>query len=266
MIPWFFTIAAICLGAGAYVFAAVGIGGGAFYTPILLLFDMDIHEAATTSLFLIMALSAGATFIYRSGKRVDWRMAFALLAFTTSGGFIGGYASTSMPAIWLSILLVITLIAVGLTMLLGRPRRFIPSVGEPRWYVWRRTMGDTRYEINVAVVIPVALLSGIWSGMMGIGGGVLLTPVMTLYFMVPMDIAAATNAFMVGVTAAGGFTGRAMSGHWDWRMSVVFAVPVLIGSALGASRMLKMDRAKVKRLFGVVALLLAIGVILKTIF
>lgn len=265
MIPWLFAIAALCLGAGAYVFAAVGVGGGAFYTPILLLFDIDVHEAATTSLFLIMALSTGATFIYRRGKRVDWRMAFALLAFTTSGGFIGGYASAFISDIWLGILLAATLIAVGFTMLFGRPRCAAPTVGEPPWYVWRRTMGDSIYSLNLAIAIPVAVLSGMWSGMMGIGGGVLLMPLMTLYFSVPMDIAAATNAFMVGVTAAGGFAGHATSGHWNWKMSIMFAVPVLIGSALGASRMLKMDRAKVKRLFGLVVLLLALGVVLKTV-
>jgi len=54
----------------------------------------------------------------------------------------------------------------------------------------------------------------------------------------------------VGLTAAGGFAGHVVSGHWDWRTSLILAVVVFTGSQIGARLLLSLDKKKMKKLFG----------------
>ena len=65
MYPLMYAGIAASLAVLALVAALLGIGGGTLYTPLQLFFGIDIHEAATTSLFLIFILSIGATVVYR---------------------------------------------------------------------------------------------------------------------------------------------------------------------------------------------------------
>ncbi len=59
----------------AVVFSMLGQGGGTLYTPLQVLFGLDFHVAATTSLFLIMITSLSATLVFRKAKKVDWPLA-----------------------------------------------------------------------------------------------------------------------------------------------------------------------------------------------
>jgi uncharacterized membrane protein YfcA len=64
------------------------------------------------------------------------------------------------------------------------------------------------------LVIPVMLLVGMLTSMVGIGGGVLEVPLMVLLFGVPMSIAVGSSAFMVRLTATAGLLGHASVGHF----------------------------------------------------
>jgi len=88
---------------------------------------------------------------------------------------------------------------------------------------------------------------------------------MVLLFGIPMEIAVASSAFMVGLTAAGGFAGHVASGHWDWRMSLVLAVAVFVGGQIGARISLGIDRNKIKTGFGWFLFAIALVMITKAL-
>ncbi|RME40200.1 MAG: sulfite exporter TauE/SafE family protein, partial [Planctomycetota bacterium] len=102
-------------------------------------------------------------------------------------------------------------------------------------------------------------------GLVGVGGGILKVPMMVLLFGVPMEIAVGSSAFMVGMTAAGGFAGHVASGHWDWRTSLAFGVAVFVGGQLGARKSISIDKKKMKRIFGWFLLVMAALMVGKTI-
>ena len=79
-------------------------------------------------------------------------------------------------------------------------------------FVWRRVVGGRRFSVNLAMALPISFLAGLVSGMVGVGGGVLKVPMMVLLFGIPMDIAIGSSAFMIGVTATGGFSGHLARG------------------------------------------------------
>lgn len=256
----------LALAVVAAAAAMIGIGGGVLYTPLQIFFGVGIHEAATTSLFLIAVLSFSATRIYRRAGKVDWKMAVALESFTVSGGFAGGYLSQFASAPALSILLVVVLVLAGITMLRSNERDYSHLVDHPSWYMWTRNRNGQQYTINMLIALPISLVAGAISGAVGIGGGILKVPMMAILLGVPIDIAIATSAFMVGVTALGGFSGHLMAGHWDWKMSLILAPGVFIGAWIGAHTMLKIEKKKLKFTFGIFVLLLAATLVTKILY
>ena len=88
-------------------------------------------------------------------------------------------------------------------------------------------------------------------------------PMLVLLFGIPMDIAVATSGFMVGITALGGFAGHFAAGHFDWRMGLILAPAVFIGAQIGAHTMLRINRERLKRIFGIAMFVIAIGLFLR---
>lgn len=249
----------------AFVAAMIGLGGGVLYTPIQLFFDIDIHEAAATSLLLIIMLSLSATFVYRRAGKVDWWTALVLEISTATGGFLGGYLSDFFSQAVLTGLLIAIMVFAGIIMFahVDRPRKEL--VGKDAWYLWRRDVCGERYTLNLVVALPVSFLVGLFASMVGIGGGVLKVPMMVLLFGIPMDIAVATSVFMVGITAIGGFGGHLAAGHFDWKMTVAMMPGVLVCAWLGAHTMLRLKRELLQRIFAVVMFVVASALVVHMI-
>lgn len=261
--------AAIIVGLGASLAAAaffasmLGIGGGVVYTPVQVFFGIGIHEAAATSLLLIIILSISATSVYRRAGMVDWAMALLLETFTATGAFAGGYLSDYLPQNVLIIVLMAVVAFAGIGMLRGGNSDAHAREATSAWYRWRRASAGQEYELNLLMALPICFIAGAISGMVGIGGGIFKVPMMVILFGIPMDIAVATSGFMVGITALGGFGGHLAVGHFDWRMGLMLAPGVFIGAWLGAHTMLKIDRLLLKRIFGIAMLIIAIGLFLR---
>ncbi len=96
------------------------------------------------------------------------------------------------------------------------------------WFHWYRQFNQQHYSVNLLLALPVSFAAGLNSGLVGVGGGILKVPLMVLLLLgIPMDIAVGSSAFMVGLTAAGGFAGHLTAGHWDWKTSLMLGIAVL---------------------------------------
>ena len=260
----FYFISSFSLLIAAFFASTIGVGGGSLFTPIQIFIGYPLHQAVTTSLFLIMMLSISATFIYRRAEKVDWAVAVLFVAFSASGGFIGGMVSERLPSYFLNIALGITLFLAGMSIFLPNRKKAI-EVKSGR-FIWNRKFGNVSYGVNIVIASIGSVLAGILSGMLGIGGGVVMIPFMVLVIRIPTDIAVATSVFMVGLTALGGFVGHVSSGVWDWRQGAWMFLPVILGSVTGAKFMLSIDKSKVKRIFGIVMVMMSVGMFVKVFF
>jgi len=243
----------------ATAFSMLGQGGGSLYTPIQVWSGIDFHVAATTSLFLIMITSLSATIVFRKAKRVDWPLAIVLESVTALGGLTGGLLSGRFSGSFLMVLFAAVIAFAAVFMV--RDFDWRRECTERRsFFGWRRRLGEQEYCVNLLLALPISFAAGAISGLVGVGGGVLKVPMMVLLFGIPMEIAVGSSAFMVGLTAAGGFAGHAAIGHWDWKTSVVLAIVVFAGGQLGARMSIGMDKKKMKKgfgwfLFGIAALM-----------
>lgn len=261
-----FILLSTSLAAVAFIASMLGIGGGVFYTPLELLFGLDIYRAAANSLFLIFILSISATFVYHRAGKIDWRMACVLETFTVSGSFVGGYFSDCVSQTALTGILVAVITVAGVLMIRGRRRAMRHDREHRGFYIWKRHACGETYELNVLLALPLSFVAGMLSGLVGIGGGAFKVPMMVLLFGIPMDIAIATSAFMVGVTSFGGLVGHIAAGHWDPRTCLLLAPGVFVGAQLGARMMLRTGKKQLRKLLGIVLLVIAAVVVAKAIW
>jgi uncharacterized membrane protein YfcA len=243
-------ILAILMFLTAIIFSMVGLGGGVLYTPLQIWAGIDFHEAVTTSLFLIMVVSVSASLVYRQADRIDWPLAVTLEAATICGGFAGGLLSTAIPYAVLGMLLAFVVAFAGVTMIRPMSRaKPLASRTSTRFH-WARQLGDHRYQVNLLVALPLSFGAGLISGLVGVGGGFLKIPMMVLLFGIPIEIAVGSSALMIGITAAGGFAGHWMNGHWNWRASMLLAAAVFVGGQIGSRISLNLSDLHLKRIFG----------------
>jgi uncharacterized membrane protein YfcA len=208
-----------------------------------------------------MTMSLSSSLVFRKANRIDWPLAIALESMTTTGAFVGGIVSEAFSVEVLSILFALVLASTAYFMIRfqesarERPERDCP------WFVWNRRLGGRQYQVNLAIGLPVSFAAGLFSGLLGVGGGILKVPMMVMLLGIPMDVAIGSSALMVGITAAGGFSGHLVQGHWNWRLSLLLAAAVFAGAQVGSRISVKVDKHRLKLFFGwfllVVALMMA---------
>jgi uncharacterized membrane protein YfcA len=243
-------VLAIASFAVAVVFSMLGQGGGVMYTPLQVWLGIEFHQAATTSLFLIMVTSLGSSLVFRKAGRIDLPMAIVLESVTAAGAFGGGLVSRWLSARVLAILFAIVVASAAVFMIRPMKDRRSRSKVPTGRFRWRRTLGEQTYSVNLAIALPISIIAGLLSAMMGIGGGIIKVPLMVLVLGIPTDIAVGSSALMVGLTAGGGFAGHLLSGHWNWRISLILAVVVFVGAQIGSRISVRLDSRRLKKGFG----------------
>ncbi len=256
-------VLAVCVFAVALVFSMLGQGGGALYTPLQVWLGVNFHQAATTSLFLIIVTSASASLVFHKAGKIDWPLAIVLETVTAAGGFAGGLGSEWFSGATLSLLFAAVIAAAALFMVRPMKERQPCADSAGGFFSWKRTLSEQSYCVNLAMALPISFAAGVVSGMVGVGGGLIKVPMMVLALGVPMDIAVGSSALMVGLTASGGFAGHLVSGHWDWRMSLVLAAAVFVGGQIGSRLTVRLDKARLKKGFGWFLLAIAAAMVFK---
>ncbi|WP_309602543.1 sulfite exporter TauE/SafE family protein [Sphingomonas sp.] len=211
----------------ALLYAIAGFGGGSTYTALLVLAKTDYRAVPIISLACnILVVSVGTWRFARAGH-LDWRRAWPLFVTSVPAAWIGG--SLHIPKDTFVDLLAASLLVAGLTLL-----------WEP---MWKRDISPERGMLWVEPVAGGAL--GFLAGVVGIGGGIFLAPLLyVLRWDAPKRIAATCAAFILVNSISGlagqaskglAATGAVLSDHALLFPAVV--VGGIIGAGLGATRL-----------------------------
>ena len=244
------------------LFSMLGMGGGILYVPILLFAGYTMNSAPGISLILILATSLAALFTFSKKNMVDWKLALVIDPPTDVMAFVGGYFSAMLPDTVLRAILAAILIIAGILMI-KQKNSSAKIADKTGWWYWHRNFHGEEYVVNIPLVLLATALIGILSGMLGITGGIIKLPIMVLLCGVPMGVAVATSTVMVAVTALCGVLGHATNGTVDWHTGIILALAAVIAGSIGSRISLKLDKTKLKRIFGVVVLLVAARIIFK---
>jgi uncharacterized membrane protein YfcA len=192
--------------------ALLGLGGGVFLVPFLVLvLDFPTHVALGVSLTTVIATSSVVS-AQASGQRlINLRLGLLLEVATAAGGLIGGLTAALLTARALERLFAAVTAAIAVVMLRVINRRNVivdPAVDVGRLggsYFEEESGGVVSYRVRrVPLALVVSFVAGNVSSLLGVGGGILKMPALNAWCGVPLRAAAATSAFMIGVTAAAG--------------------------------------------------------------
>jgi len=244
----------------------VGLGGGAFYVPLLLALGYGFQGASTISLFLIMVAGFAAFLQFRQAKLVDWQLAVVMETFTDIGAFAGGFTSRHFSDVYLKILFGILLLIASYFIIRMQWRKGNAVKLKTGFGYWQREFAGNNYSIFIPAIIPIIFAIGYLSGLLGVAGGLLKIPIMILWFSVPAKIAVATSSLMVSLTGLLGFGGHLINISIDWGMAIGLGVVVFIGGQIGSRISVKLPEKKVKVLLAIVFVLLGLWMIMKSVF
>lgn len=251
-----FILALVSVACLSTLMTMTGRGGGNFYVPILIACGAPMHEAATSSQFILLATATAATLLFHKHRTVDWKLALMIDPPTNIMAFIGGYLSAYVKGNTLKLIMAGLLVVAGLMMLTKirnpkiRPRNTIGF--------WYRRFGDEAYTVNLWLALPVAAATGLAAGAVGISGGSFKVPLMVLACGVPMHIAVGTSSLMVAATAAMGLTGHAIQGHFNHYWAIPMACIAVLGGIAGSRFAMKTKPRNLKTVFALTTLAAAI--------
>jgi uncharacterized membrane protein YfcA len=211
----------------ALLYAAAGFGGGSTYNALLVLAGADFRAVPIVSLACnILVVSVGSWRFARAGH-VDWRRAWPLFTLSVPLAWIGG--RLAVAEIVFVGLLALSLSAAGLLML-----------WQPHW----SEEGPPRVRSRWVEPVAGGAL-GFLAGVVGIGGGIFLAPLLYMLRWGPPRSIAGTCAVFILVNSVAGLAGQLAKGTAAFGTIVATYWPVLpavlagglIGSTLGSGRL-----------------------------
>jgi uncharacterized membrane protein YfcA len=117
----------------------------------------------------------------------------------------------------------------------------------------KKTMND------VIILLTVGLAAGLLSGLVGIGGGIIIVPVLVYFLGFTQQQAQGTTLFMflfpIGIL---GVMNYYKAGAIDWKVAAIIAATFFVGSFFGSKLAISMDQATVKKIFGLIIIALGI--------
>ncbi len=221
--------------------ALLGLGGGVFLVPFLVLvLRVPMHFAVGISLTTVIATSSVVTAERAGRSLINLRLGMLLEVATTAGGLTGGIVAALFAASTLQKLFGVVTGLAALTMLTRLGRRNVildPAVQPGRLggrYYEQESGGVVSYRVRrVPIGLAVSFVAGSISSLLGIGGGIIKVPALNAWCGVPLRAAAATSAFMIGVTATAGAVIYYGRGEVVPGMAAAAVLGVLAGSRAG---------------------------------
>jgi uncharacterized membrane protein YfcA len=261
--------------------ALLGLGGGIFLVPALTLgLGLPFGIAAGTSLVAVAATSAAGSSTYVRTRLTNIRLAVLLgtatVAAAIGASFIAQYIDTRILRAMFAVLLSYAAITMLREVRPGKGAAASapvdPESPAPDPWNLHGSYDDARlgqaipYTVHgVPLGLGVSLLGGMISGLLGVGGGIVQVPVMHLLLGVPLKVSAGTSSFLIGITASASALIYYASGRINPVMAAIAAIAVFGGARLGAYLVQRIASATIKRIFGIVALFVAVQMILQAI-
>ena len=247
LVPLFFAI--------SFVYSSVGFGGASSYTAILILAGISIFSVPPISLILNIIVSCMAFLSYIKAQYFSPKLS---LPFLSSIPFAFYTGQMILPQKTLTIIFIITLFAASAALLTSKRATKNQQESETK----RST--NLNYIKMAIIGIPIGALLGSVAGLIGIGGGIWLSPLLILTGLANPKQSAATASLFILTNSISGFAAQSISKPLDLYFLFPLACVVLaggiIGSRLGAFRF---DHDKIRMIIGAIVAVAAINLTIK---
>ncbi|MHA1948814.1 MAG: sulfite exporter TauE/SafE family protein [Candidatus Thorarchaeota archaeon] len=243
-------IAIYAIGVGT-ISSMVGIGGGIFNTPLLMIvFLLSEQFAPATALVaaLFLAIASSVAYWRQNPRPIILKVGLFLTITTVPGSLIGVMLRTMIESPYvLRLIFGVSLMPVAIKML----------------FAIRREKGDISSELarfdmsnltdkRLAISLFGGFIGGISAGMLGIGGGAVVVPVLSVLMGLPMHAAVATSMFTMMFTASAGTAMNFINGFVNPYYAVSLGLGMVLGAQFGSRLAVKVNSVQLKRFFGLI--------------
>ena len=233
----------------SFFYSSVGFAGGSSYIAVLVLVGVNLYAVPPISLALNIIVSSSALFNYLRAGHLSLRLSIPLLI-SVPFAFIGG--SIVLPEKILTFIFVISLFCASAALLLSGRKLTVQN----------EKMRKLNLDLTKTTLItcPLGALLGGISGLVGIGGGIWLSPILIMSGLANPKQAAASASLFILTNSISGFIAHTITKNIDFDLIIPLSIVVLIGGLMG-SRLgaLKFDHQKIIIIIGILVALAAIN-------
>ena len=223
----------------------LGVGGGVIVVPIMILvFGFESRIAVGTSSMMVLFTALSGTGAYFRQKRIDWKTGVLAALTTVPGAAIGAYltkffSSRNLAIIFGLTLFIMAAIMIRRTLRLSKNQSVANTIKHAQQFEskpgWKRRIVDAagnvfEYGAKLNPGLPLLFFGGLASGFLGIGGGLVVVPILAGIVGLPIHLAVATSMLTMIFTSISSVSTHIMLGN----VRIDYAIPLIIGILLGA--------------------------------
>ena len=241
-----YVVSAILVFVLSGLLAMAGLGAAFLFVPLFYYLGVPLAEATPTALLLNVVSLMFATINYWRGKLINWRVGLPVLVMAVILSPFGARLTASVNKTLLLGMFAAFLLFAGFMMLFYKAKKREQALSRP---------------VEIAAGAGVGSVAGFLGGLLGVGGGNFILPVLT-WMGLDAKMAAGTTALVVVFSSLSGFLGHATLGGLDPLFIGITAVMAAAGSIIGSQLMkTKVSSQQLKRMIGVLLWLIAIKMI-----
>ncbi len=246
----------------------LGSGGSILTVPIMVyILHISPVDATGLSLFIVGVTSATGGVIYLQRKLVDLKTAIIFAIPSIISVFLT--RKLLMPLIpdpvfeissfilskelFILVLFSLLMVVVGYNMI--------------RKSGYKEPASEEFHHYNYPGLIGIGLVSGVLTGILGVGGGFIIIPALVLFAKIPVRMSVGTSLLIIAVNSMGGFTQEVLSRHSeiDYRFLGLFGALSVAGIFIGLRISLKLQPSSLKKMFGWLIVLMGISIFIKEV-
>ncbi len=232
--------------------ATVGLGGGLLLIPFLILIlAMPMKYVAGTMLLAMIPYTAVATIGNLKHGYVNYKIGLIMEIGSILGVLSGALFSAIIPNVMLKITFILIVIYLLLTLQMPKdsPYNYIARGFNQINFIppFIHCKGSNTVRCSIPALILFGIIAGFFSGLLGIGGGFLKTPVLIVGVQLPPKVAVGTALFMIMITAFFGASQHALLGHTDYFIAIIITAGMIIGAYFGTTFLKKTPENRIKK-------------------
>ncbi|NLN75364.1 MAG: sulfite exporter TauE/SafE family protein [Armatimonadetes bacterium] len=233
----------------------LGLGGGAFVVPALVFFlAFDQHRAHGTSLAIVLAMSISGVIVYSFHHYIDLLLALEIAIGGIAGALVGGGIVNRIKSRVLRRMFSIFLLAAGIKMSVDgyKMLHYVLLDGGHTTTALAATQGA-----GILLALGAGVLTGFLSSLLGVGGGIVMVPMLTMMLHLPQQQAQGISLAAMMPIAFTGMLKHHSLGNVDLRVAKWASLGAVTGAIVGASIANCLDPGRLKIAFGVFVVAMA---------
>lgn len=235
------------------ILGLVGAGGSIIAVPALVYgVGLSPKEAIPSSL-IVVGLAALTAVLPRLRRHVDWRTAATVGIAGIPAAWIGAAVNKMLPPHVLLLAFAVLMVLSAWRMLASAPK---PS---------ELSSSGGRGRTHLFKALGVGLVVGFLTGLLGIGGGFIITPALVLLLGLSMNRAIGTSLVIIVINSAAGVTAHLHDTTLNWPIVATFTAAAIAGSLIAARYATRLPDRVTKVTFAILILAVAVFVAAQSI-